>query len=372
MLLTLEQAKEIVERNEAFISKTEEINGAKVTQFNYLLASASDFVKPLPDKDITAFDLRGLTYVETDVSVQCWPMLHKFFNVGETTGYETQTLKELSISHIQEKEDGSVINFIHINGSWFAKSKYSFFSDQAITSQKILDTKPNYLAFIEYLFNGLYVPIFEYVAPNNQVVVRYDKPQLRLLQIRDMITGQYMDVQTMSAIASQYSIYFTKPIQSETFDSLLEKREVLEDIEGWVIRFDNGLFAKLKTQWYIEKHRLITGEGMYANNIIQLILEEQIDDIRSALDEVDERRVMIDEIEHKINRYVNHLCREVETLIADYNKDNHREWAISNKDNPLFGVATRAIKYGVLDSVKEHVLKLSNKKEKAEKLLGSL
>ncbi len=79
-LPTRERCQEIVKNSEAFYCMEKVVEGQKVELYDYRLVSISDFV------DNDAFELRGLTFVQTDNGT--WErniLLNKFFNVNQTT-----------------------------------------------------------------------------------------------------------------------------------------------------------------------------------------------------------------------------------------------------------------------------------------------
>jgi len=97
-LKTKEECDTIVANNDAFISKTAEVEGCNVVIYDYRLASTSDFFPK--DKDNNT-ELRGLCFVEqTDGTWKRNILLNKFFNINQTT---LDNLYEL------ELEDGTLL-----------------------------------------------------------------------------------------------------------------------------------------------------------------------------------------------------------------------------------------------------------------------
>ena len=134
-MITLKQAQVIVDHNDSFLTKIEEVNGFKVQQFSYRLASFGDFNSPVPDSDLKGFELRGVSFLEDG---QRFLMLNKFFNLNETEGWLLDQVKDKKIIRIQDKLDGSMIRFIRLpDGSVKAKTKYAFFSPQAEMADSI-------------------------------------------------------------------------------------------------------------------------------------------------------------------------------------------------------------------------------------------
>ena len=378
-LPTLEECFEICANNESFIHKTESINGEEVTQFNYMLAMPEDFRDPLKEgfNTFKGRELRGLTFV----GEKRYLMLHKFHNVNETVGYLESELKEMDLVSVRIKEDGSVIRFVDINGKVHAKSKYSFFSPQALAAQKIYEEDERIKNAVDFSLPRGLALIFEYVSPDNIVVLtNYTKPELRLLQIRDEETGSYLPAEAVKDFCASHGIPCAEDIENETFENLLEKRLTEEEMEGWVLHFRGGHLAKLKTEWYIERHRRLTGAGFHANNIVKSVLKEEIDDLVSGLPEHDPRVNMVHEIQEVISKHVNHTVHEIFDIITTFDEERWtpKTLAENYKTHPFFKIIARTAKSGcfdeeaVLDMVKERVEYFTMKKERAEEYLKQL
>jgi RNA ligase len=63
--------------------------------------------------------------------------------------------------------------------------------------------------------------------------------------------------------------------------SWVEIAQAIEGVEGWVIQFNNGDMVKLKTKWYLERHRAMT--FLRERDIALMTLHESIDDLKSLL-----------------------------------------------------------------------------------------
>lgn len=62
------------------------------------------------------------------------------------------------------------------------------------------------------------------------------------------------------------------------------------DMEGVVVRFENGEMIKIKTEWYVAIHKA-KENILFEKNVINLILEEKIDDIIPNLPDSDKDRL---------------------------------------------------------------------------------
>ena len=255
------------------------VEGYDVSIFNYRIAQYSDFA------DNSAFEMRGLTFVfQEDGSLfNRYLLLHKFFNLNQVPESQYSLIKDLAIRSIYNKEDGSVASFIRLpNGSVLGKSKMSFESDQASGMNRLYRSNADLKRFVDWSLDNDYVAVFEYVAPNNRIVLRYLEEELILLRLRDNKTGEYLD---LSRFSKEIGSLKTAPSDLATLDELVELSHSVEDKEGWIIEFTNGLFIKIKTAWYASLHGLLTNDLYRENVLVRYVLDEKIDDVLGQIPE---------------------------------------------------------------------------------------
>jgi len=402
-LKTKEECDAIVARNEAFIKAERVVEGFNVCIYDYRLASISDFVNE------EAFELRGYTFVENPETGE-WEgniLLNKFFNINQTTGeplvgiygagnkecegepnivcrknselyervmakairqYEKvlepaqswmyEDVKDKKIIGIANKEDGSIISFVKLpNGSIRAKSKTSFESDQAKMAQKILDNNFDLAKEILIMLDDGQIPIFEVVGPDNQIVLEYQNTELVLLQIRDY-DGIYFGEKTLNTksalmgvrLAEQFDM--TTYYGEDTLDRLLIAKETNQDnIEGWVITFEDGQMAKIKTDKYIQLHGLIGPDAFRENLLIQTILDGNMDDVIAQLVPGEKKDRMVD-MDRKVVKDYNHLCNEFKSLRGTYfgeYREDRKKFALKFSKTPLFGYVMKSLKESFRD-----------------------
>jgi len=363
-MITLNQAMEIVKNNDAFYYKDEKHKGKKFRIFNYRLASYSDFAN-----NNGSLELRGLTFdLETE---KAYLGLHKFFNDNENP-FTMIEWNEDDVLDVREKLDGSLIQAFYINDKLFVKTKGTFKSDQAKMAEKFIMENENYQKFIKSMNKLQYSVFFELVSPFNQIVVQYDKTDLRLIQIRDEF-GNYMDYNFLK----KYSDFYDLSIANEykyTLSELRELQKIEKNIEGWVVRNPKypleTQFRKFKTLDYFEKHKLLTGNSITENTLIQAIINETIDDIISQLDKNSEKRKYIEEIEKVVSQHFDKTLKELEELFNIRNNMNRKDFALKYKDHPYFGVIMKAKSEDELEKLlKEVIIKRTQKLNKAREFL---
>jgi T4 RnlA family RNA ligase len=312
------------------------VEGYDVSIFNYRLASYSDF------DDNLAFEMRGLTFVfDEDGSLfNRYLLLHKFFNLNQVPESQYSLVQDLDIRSIHNKEDGSVASFIRLpNGTVLGKSKMSFDSDQAAGMNRLYRSNVDLKRFVDWSLDNDYVAVFEYVAPNNRIVLRYLDEELILLRLRDNKTGEYLD---LSKFSKEIGSLKVAPSDVAKLDELVELSHTIEDKEGWIVEFSNGLFIKVKTAWYVSLHGLLTDDLYREHVLVRYVLDEKIDDV---LGQIPEEEV---EAHARIEKIIAVVKNAVSEKVNDINK-SYELFLEVDKDGPVdlqLMRKTFALKYG--------------------------
>ncbi len=425
----LKEVERIVKNSEAFYIKDTVVEGQNVKLVDYRLASISDFVNG-------SFELRGLCFVQQ--SNGTWKrhlLLNKFFNLGQTKfsdelSWMYEDVNDKKITSVSDKCDGSIISFVQFDAGIRAKSKMSFDSDQSKSAQKIYDSDKELQKFISICSDLKKTPIFELVGYENCIVLNYPmSSELRLLQIRDNRTGEYLtraDINNLIKSAELTSIKITKNynldelqtvasgyteeearnrLNDKKFQSLQEMidflsislnssengmkildllilaKEYVENEEGEVISWSDGQMAKIKNLHYLELHSLIGPDSFRENILIQTIISGNIDDVISALvpGTKKDKIVQMDKI---VTDYFNHLVVKFKALRDSYYneyKENRKDFAINNKKNVLFGSVMKSLHAKISDTekiaeeaVKEYILRETNSLSKAKQFVDRI
>lgn len=382
-LPTKEVCDKIIHSNESFMKKEDIIEGISVSQFSYILASYENFKFPLgKEQDAEAFELRGISFVENGSEWERFLFIPKFFNLNETIGSMYDDVKDKEIECIMDKRDGSAITFIRLpSGKFVAKSKYSFISDQAKASNAILQDSPDLLRFLEYTYNNNIQPLFEYTAPNNRIVLLYEKESLVVLGLRNKENGNFLTQEEMTNICSKFSIPYVDFETGKTLDDLVEESKEVKNKEGWVVRFKDGSQIKIKTTWYRDLHGLVT-DDLSANVLLRKVIDGEVDDLLSFIPpDFTEVRAYISQTSSKLQKYINHQTRELYKIISQLKEEcpGRKEYALSVKktiDPDFQSIAFILFNEENLDEemiekrVANILLKKYNKKEKAEKFIA--
>ena len=361
-LPSYEEAVELCSYEESPFYETKiEVDGFPVSIFNYRLAQYSDFNEPIKSNpNLKAFEMRGLTFVfNKDGSLyKRFVLLEKFFNLNQVPDSMYSVVKNYKIRYVNNKEDGSIATFVQLpNGKVVGKSKMGFDNDQANGINKIYKTNTDVKSFVDWALNNDIVPIFEYVAPHNRIVLRYSEEELILLRLRDLNTGKHIDIK--DHLDKIGSIKIAPFEDDDTLDGLIEKSKTEAEREGWIVQFDNDHMVKIKTDWYCQRHGLLTNDIYREHIIIGYILDDKIDDILGQIPEDEkEAHLRIQKIISIVKRTLNKKVVEIESAYNDFVKSgsdkkdyalNHR---IGNENFPF-----------VMNMDKAQKLKLMSKEE---------
>lgn len=249
-----EDLMHLCETNEAFYYVDQFFAGSMHRIFTYRLASYTDF------QNRNAIECRGHTFVKTEDGWQLASLpMQKFFNYGEHVGWGTD-LDLSQINMVMDKLDGSLISTVSPHpGSWYLKSKTSFNSAQAVAATELLRKQSqneyhDFNAAISKAVRDGYTVNFEYVAPDNTIVIVYAEPKLVVLNARHMTTGEYMSHQEMVVRFGGENVVACHEIPSNP-EAYIQEISQTTGIEGVIICFNNGLWVKLKTDAYCVLHK---------------------------------------------------------------------------------------------------------------------
>jgi T4 RnlA family RNA ligase len=337
-ILTYDDAKRITKlyNNFNFSEHTYRIENYNISTFDYFICSYENFSNPIGDSSINAFDMRGTTFVfNKDGSLwKRFLMLPKFFNLNQVEETQYDIIKEKNISHISEKEDGSLIAFMMLpNGNLFCKTCRGFSNEQVINSMKLLNQRSELVKWVKKTINDGYTPLFEYVSWDNRIVLKYSQPDIRLIGIRDNYNGDFVPASWI--VDTPISLIKIKE-ETATLDELINRAKIEENREGWVIMFDDRMMVKIKTMGYYNIHELRTENAFREDYIIKNYYNRTLDDIISQLDPKNDIDVIefIKAVTNAIDNYSINIDNKVEILYNKLKEEFKGNWvAFASKCN---------------------------------------
>lgn len=379
---TYEDCVEICSQDESPFYETKLIvDGFSLSVFNYRLAKYSNFITPIPSKpEISGIELRGLTFIfnEDGSLFNRYVLLEKFFNLNQVPDSLYSVVKNYKIKFVNNKEDGSIASFIKLpNGKVIGKSKMGFDNDQADGINRVYKTNKEVKSLVDWSLDNNIVPVFEYVAPNNRIVLRYPSEELILLRLRDNVTGKHIDIRDhLDKVGTIRVAPFEDEIKD--LDQLIELTATQVDKEGSIVTCEDEMgrdfFFKLKTPWYCERHGLLTEDLYREHIIIGYILDDKIDDILGQIPE-DEKEAHI-----RINKIIDIVKKSISDKVSEIEKDyrqyvsmniSKKDYAINHRKNNLnFGFVMNMVKADDLKKMsKEEILNIYDNMEDYEKAL---
>ncbi len=205
---------------------------------------------------------------------------NKFFNLNERPETMIDNLPLDLPLEISVKEDGSLTTAFHDeDGTISFATRGAFGSDQAKKAMEI--AQKHYWDALKEIDLSRYTLIFEVIYPENRIVVNYgDREDIILTGIRDLASNKTMSYRQTVEFAQEYGLAHVQ-LNELTFEDLLEQASsgatpsrhcsggaLSHHVhEGWVVRFANGLYVKIKTDQYREIHKLVS--GLTKKNIVE-------------------------------------------------------------------------------------------------------
>ena len=260
---------------------SEDVHG--LACFDYRTAGAASF-PDLNDATTTAqkasyalrLESRGLIVDRANGGRVVARRFHKFFNVGERRFTRPNVLPSLTDECIMlEKLDGCLTSPLLITDQqhvqrlkWATKTTLSDELEQFVHTQTHIQHFS--MAVLQTLEA---TPIFEWCKSTQPIVIRHATDSLTLIAIRHMKSGTYLSYSNMFALAKAYNVPCVLELQinfknTPTLSSLVTEicmgnnESRWTNREGVVLHWPKqGIFVKIKTNWYISQHGTPTTSG---------------------------------------------------------------------------------------------------------------
>lgn len=311
------------------------------TVINYNVMMADTF-----DCDIRR-ECRGIIF-DTETGEILRRPFHKFFNVNEREETQEHVI-DLSREHrILEKLDGSMIAPFIVNDQMIWGTKMGA-TDVAEPVEDFVELNEEYRIFARFTISRGYTPIFEWCSRKQRIVLDYKEDQLILTAIRDLTTGRYMSRDLMEAHAESYRIPVVRTFEPQTdMKAFVEYVRDLEDLEGFVVRFSDGHMLKLKCHWYLQIHK--AKEAILQDrNIVELILDDKLDDVKAHLQAEDRDR--LSQFEYDFNLEVASSCISIEHILYGIKADGVDRKTFALEIAPNFSQYDRAAVFSCWDDI---------------------
>jgi T4 RnlA family RNA ligase len=315
----------LVDTDEAFFYADSVLDSANYRIFNYRLASYSQWLND------GALECRGVTFEVDDNGdarrLVSWPFT-KFFNLNENPF--VMDLDLTKVTHVYDKMDGSLISSMVLpDRTMWLKSKGSLFSSQAQAANELIK-QPEHSVLYDYVHHMTqcnHTVIMEYTAPDNRIVVPYDKPALTILGVRSNLNGEYIDLE--ETCDTEKVAQYVVPIRKYDATELLQTLDEMKGIEGFIFVFEDGMRVKIKTEEYRVLHKVKDSINS-KKQLFEACVYDTADEIRALFYDDAQAIALIDEMEGKVNTIYNHMVDTVERFY-DRNK------VLERKDYAILG-----------------------------------
>ena len=302
--------KTALERDEVR-ERSEEINGEQFNIVCYMVATPD-----LWDVE-NAVEARGITFNDKGDCV-CRTM-PKFFNINENKHTQLHEL-DFNGAVAFDKLDGSMVTPVRLkDGTLRLKTKKSFYSDVALNAQRHFEVNPKLNDLVNHLLDNGITPTFEFESPDSQIVIEQTENKMTLLLARHIETGQDVPFYSLVDVAAMYGVPIVNSYEGSDINSYIERAKTEEGIEGWVFLLKSGQRVKLKTDWYLARHRLT---NYHERNIFDLVINEEIDDLMPLLEQKSGAVETVNEVGHRIARLFKEAERHA-TEMVNYWKSNN-------------------------------------------------
>lgn len=328
----------------------------RYTVIDYVMCKNDTFDMASPDDIGGAIrrECRGLIF-DLDGKLIRRPF-HKFFNIGERVETMPNNLDMATEYVVYEKMDGSMISPFFLDNQALLGTKMGL-TDIAADATYWLYNQPDFdvkYAFIKSWLRAGYTPIFEWVSPDNNIVVKYDKPNLVLLAMRNMTTGYYTGHDT--TIFDTPKCYGKVARSAAGLKTYIEISRQDENREGDVFRWPGGHMVKGKNDWYVRIHKVKDKIRTY-RHVLALMVNRELDDVKPLLDLVDVERITkyeqlvwsaFSEQRDKLNSDITLLIAAARA-VCETHADVKRYLATSALPNSKFNKCDYGLVFGVAD-----------------------
>ena len=183
-----------------------------------------------------------------------------------------------------EKLDGSLILLSVYKDEFIAATTSSSYNDFTISALKWFNSLDTKNEIKQYIKDNKVTLAFEYVSPYNQIVVRYEEEDYRLIGEHENETGVRSSQEKLDELAGTFK--FNRPkYYKMTLGEAIKDLNILKGIEGFVLENTYGKLIKFKVEdWFKSK-----GEtGIFFSDkitkrkiiiVVNALLNDELDDL---------------------------------------------------------------------------------------------
>lgn len=296
------------------------------TVVDYSFMDRETFVTPIDH------ECRGLKF-DAEGAILARPF-HKFFNLGERERVEDV---DWSAQHcVLAKLDGSMVHPARLSGELLMMTRGGV-TEQARAA--LGHATADVIALCEAMLNDGITPVFEFTSSDNRIVIAYERAELTLLAARETVSGRYLTHAELTDRASVHGVPVVEGFGSvEDAKAFAVRVRGEEDIEGYVVAFEDGHRLKLKTEAYALRHRALDGLS-HEKNLLAWLAKGALDDVLPLLAPTPRERV--EAYVEAVERSVRQRTDTVQAFVAEHAEADRKAFAMAAQslDKPLRSAA---------------------------------
>lgn len=278
------------------------------TVLDYIYAGVSTFDNPY------ARECRGIKFDSNGYLIA--RPFHKFFNLNEKeeTMFENQDWTEPFT--LFNKWDGSMIHPALVNGELVFMTRKGV-TDVALQAMRECEYDADDMIS---LIKAGYTPIYEFISPNNKIVIHYDEARLVPLNLRHRETGEYSSgfSETDGPIGDHCN---------GSIEEILASIKSSPTLEGTVIQFHKSKrFIKFKADDYCALHRVID-ETAAEKRVLALVMDDKLDDVIPLI--APERGVHLKKYADVVNMALVHKAEDMRHFLTTRRPLEQKDFAMS-------------------------------------------
>jgi hypothetical protein len=177
-----------------------------------------------------------------------------------------------------------------------------------------------YISFSKYWISKGYTPLFEFISPDNQIVLDYKETKLICLGVRNNKYGNYLSHEDVKESCKEFGVHCVKEHDlGDNIDEIIKKIEEMEGIEGFVLKIEDGdEFYKIKCDWYRNLHK--NGPKLMFGNIKEAqlwiyIINNELDDLTAILANDNPLRSKLEEYAELLWSSINKEAKKLQNIV---------------------------------------------------------
>lgn len=319
-------------------------------EYQNLLLLKYDQIESHPDNDPIVVCGRGLIIdINNEFEVVNWPF-NRFFNYGQGIAAEI----DWSTTRITTKLDGSLMCMWNYADKWHCSTSGSPAAEGNVYGCDFNFSELFWKTFAKAEFVLPDDPdlcfMFELTAPQNRIVVVYDKPQLTLIGVRNRKTGE----EFLPDSFPQYN-----PVKTFKFNGIENIIASLKDVspvvmEGYVVSSDSrdeyGGYKriKVKSAQYVALHNL--RDSWSPRRVVEIVRAGEISEIvayfKEYAEQLNETKIKYESFVYQLESVYNE-CKHIE---------NQKEFALKIYSlGAIVPAALFQIRTGKIQSIKQYL-----------------